>query len=313
MDSFKTVKIKKRKSKEKKGKKYIDYINQIKNKYILKLIFNNLPIKKRLEIAQYNKNSQNRLNININDYKDYSEIYTSIEIIIIPIKNKSGKIFNFPYGENESFFHVYINNNNKKEIKGNNRNFITKKDKIKTIKIKIDYQVKSLEGLFKGCKCIKSIIFKKFYRNNINNMSYMFYNCYYLKKLNIYNIRTDNVINMCYMFYGCSSLEELNLSKFNTYKAVDMDFMFNGCSSLIKLNISNFDMTKAYGIYNLRRFLFGSSSLKEIKMPRNLSSDLNNWKKYDTQKKNTINKYFFICIILFIISYKILTNYLIEI
>ena len=43
------------------------------------------------------------------------------------------------------------------------------------IKIIIDYQIKSFELLFYECKCIESINFKKFYRNNINNMENMFY------------------------------------------------------------------------------------------------------------------------------------------
>ena len=41
------------------------------------------------------------------------------------------------------------------------------------IKIIINYQVKSFENLFRDCNCIESINFKKFYKNNINNMSYI--------------------------------------------------------------------------------------------------------------------------------------------
>ena len=42
------------------------------------------------------------------------------------------------------YYHIYFNNN-KAEIK---RNYLEEKDQIKTIKIIIDYQVKSLEDLF---------------------------------------------------------------------------------------------------------------------------------------------------------------------
>ena len=38
---------------------------------------------------KYNKNIKNRINISINDYKEYSEIYSSIEIEIKLIKNKN--------------------------------------------------------------------------------------------------------------------------------------------------------------------------------------------------------------------------------
>ena len=79
-------------------------------------------------------------------------------------------------------------------------------EEIKIIRIKIDYQVKSFKGLFFDCKCIEYICFKKFYRNNINNMG-------------------------C-MFFGCSSLKELNLSNFNTNNVTDMEGMFDRCSSL---------------------------------------------------------------------------------
>ena len=36
--------------------------------------------KKSLDIIKYNKNIQKRINISIKDYKEYSEIYSSIEI-----------------------------------------------------------------------------------------------------------------------------------------------------------------------------------------------------------------------------------------
>ena len=35
-------------------------------------------------------------------------------------------------------------------------------------------RIKSFEGLFKDCVCIESINFKKFKRNNINNMKLLF-------------------------------------------------------------------------------------------------------------------------------------------
>ena len=45
-------------------------------------------------MIKYNKNIKNRINININDYKEYSEKYSSIEIYIKPVKNKYGKFIN---------------------------------------------------------------------------------------------------------------------------------------------------------------------------------------------------------------------------
>ena len=45
-------------------------IKKIKAKYILKHIFDLLPRNKCLNIIKYNKSIQNKLDININDYKE---------------------------------------------------------------------------------------------------------------------------------------------------------------------------------------------------------------------------------------------------
>ena len=53
--------------------------------------------------------------------------------------------------------------------------------------------MKSLTNLFLDCDCIESINFKKFYGNNITNMSCMFCICSSLKELNLSNLNTSNV------------------------------------------------------------------------------------------------------------------------
>ena len=88
---------------------------------------------------------------------------------------------------------------------------IKENEEIKIIRIIIDYQVESFEKLFLDCECVESLTFKKFYRNNINNMSLM--------------------------FCGCSSIKELNLNNFNTNNVTDMSEMFNGCSDELKNKI----------------------------------------------------------------------------
>ena len=110
----------------------------IKSKYILKKIFNNLEEKKLFEMIKINKNIQERLDININSYKEYSEKYSSIEVEIKPIKNDCGIFINIKE-EDEIYYHIYFNNN-KEEIKRNN---IKNGEIIKIIKIIIDYQIKS--------------------------------------------------------------------------------------------------------------------------------------------------------------------------
>ena len=174
----------------------------IKADYFLEKVFNNLKKGKTLNIVKYNKNIKRRININTNDYKEYSEKYSSIEIEIKPVSNKYGKFINIK--EEEIYYHIYFNNN-EEEIK---RNYINEGEEVKIIRIKIDHQVKSFENLFSFCECIESIYFKKFYRTNINNMNRMFYECSSLKELNLSSFNTNNVTNMNSMFDGCYSLKD---------------------------------------------------------------------------------------------------------
>ena len=74
------------------------------------------------------------MNININDYKTYSEKYSSIEIEIIPIipkKYENGQFMNIKK-EDEEYYHIYFNNNKKDEIKRTN---LKEDDKISKINI----------------------------------------------------------------------------------------------------------------------------------------------------------------------------------
>ena len=71
--------------------------------------------KKKLEIVKYNKRIQNRINLDIKDYKEYSEAFSSIEIEIIPKKCEYDKFINVNK-KDKSYYHIYFNDN-KKEIK----------------------------------------------------------------------------------------------------------------------------------------------------------------------------------------------------
>ena len=57
-----------------------DILKKLKNDFFLQKLFHNLLKKKSLNIIKYNKNIKKRINISIKDYKEYSEIYSSIEI-----------------------------------------------------------------------------------------------------------------------------------------------------------------------------------------------------------------------------------------
>ena len=135
---------------------------QIKSKYILQIIFDNLSKKKALQIMKYCKGMQKKLDINEKDYKNYLDIYSSIEIEVIPRKNNYGSFINLKEGE--SYFHIFFDDN-KKEIK---RNFLRREETVSKIKIIIDYKVNSFDKLFYYCEANESITFTKFYKNNIN-------------------------------------------------------------------------------------------------------------------------------------------------
>ena len=184
----------------------------------------------------------NKAQSNNNNNKESGEI----EIEVTPAKNKYGKFINIKK-EEESFYHIYFNDNKEEEIK---RNFLNENDKVAKINIIIDNKVKSFDKLFEWCECIENVNFKRFNRDNIVNMESMFYECPALKEINLSNFNTSNVTNMYCMFWGCSSLKELNLSKFNTNNVTNMKYMFYGCSDELKKEIKeNFKNIREEAFY----------------------------------------------------------------
>jgi surface protein len=266
--------------------------NIIRNRFVFKKIYDIIQKKKKLEIVKYNKKIQNRLNLSIDDYKEYSEKYSSIEIELTPLNSKEWDPINYSYYLcNADNIKIFINNDDKEEKKLDkiflkNRN--NKNEKNKIIKIILNHKVKNLHGIFQNCAEIKTICFNKFYRNNFTDMSKMFSGCSSLKELIIFKFNTDNVTNMSEMFsecislkeisffnkintsnvknmsnmfYKCSSLEGLNLSDFNTENVIDMSCMFCECSSLQSINLSSFNTKK---VTNMNCMFKGCSSLKKL-------------------------------------------------
>ena len=154
-----SINVSKENNKENESAKPNPIIDNIKSRYILSKIYDIMPKKKKLEIVKYNKRIQNRLNLDVKDYKEYFEI----EVEILPIKGEYGR-FIYIDENDKLYYHIYFNDN-KEEIK--NKYEIKEEDKVTKIKIIIDYQVKSFKKLFYDCDCIESINFKKFYRNNV--------------------------------------------------------------------------------------------------------------------------------------------------
>jgi hypothetical protein len=179
-----SINVSKENNKENESAKPNPIIENIKSRYILSKIYNNMTIKKKLEIVKYNKRIQNRINLRVKNYKEYSETFTPIEIEIIPTKGKYGEFININE-DDKLYYHIYFNDN-KEEIKNKyiikeeddvtkQEYYIEEEDKVTKIKIIIDYQVKSFKDLFSECKCIESINFKKFYRNNVKYLFYIVY------------------------------------------------------------------------------------------------------------------------------------------
>ena len=197
-------------------------LNGVKSNYILKKILDNIRQIKILNIIRYNKTIQNRLNIDINTYKnEYSKIKLELEIFPppknlslvdeVPIQNEfEENTYDFIRIKSilKSFFHIYFDNNNDNEIEVN---YIKESDKVSKIKVIIDSEVDSLDTLFYDCSIIKKINFIRLARNDIKNISYLFKNCYKLKEIIFNKFNSENVINMKDMFYNCASLIELNL------------------------------------------------------------------------------------------------------
>ena len=90
-------------------------LSKLKSDYFIQRFFGFMPERKSLETIRYNKSIQKRINININHYKLYSETKTSIELDIIPMKGKYGKFISINE-EDKKYFHIYFNDNKKKEI-----------------------------------------------------------------------------------------------------------------------------------------------------------------------------------------------------
>ena len=115
-------------------------LNDIKNKFILKKIFNNIEKKRILHIIQFNKNLQNKLSITLDDYKKECKIIFEIfpsQKSLISESNDSNIFLNYFNEESKPYYHIYFNDN-EEEVK---RNYFNGTDKISKIKVVIDNEI----------------------------------------------------------------------------------------------------------------------------------------------------------------------------
>ena len=103
----------------------------------------------------------------------------------------------------------------------------------------------------------------KFFKNNLNYMSYMFYDCSSLLSLDLSSFNTNEVTNMKYLLYGCSSLISIDLTSFNTNKVTNMSHMFDGCTSLKSLDLTSFNTNE---VTDMSYMFNDCSSLESINL-----------------------------------------------
>ena len=257
-----------------------NFLTNIKSKYILTAIIKHINEKKLLKVIKKNKELQNLLNKDINDYKKYM----TIEIELLPLKEKKygkeeevnvpGKFINI---SDEKYFKIYLDDKNEALKK----NKIFYQEKVNKIKIELNNNITSLAQLFKDCNNIVELTFNKFEIKDINNMNKMFDMCITLETLNFNSFYTDKVTNMQGMFFGCQNLVELNLSNFNTANVTDMAHMFYRCFCLKKLTISNL-ITK--NVTNISNMFKGCRNLEKL--------DLS---KFDTHNVTDMSYMFALC------------------
>ena len=152
-----SINVSKENNKENESAKSNPPFESLKSRYILSKIYDNMTKKKKLEIVKYNKKVQNRLDLGVKDYKEYSETFTPIEIEIIPTKDKYGKFININKND-KLYYHIYFNDN-KEEIK--NKYKINKKDKVTKINIiKQAKEIYEMKDPIEKNKKIKDLILK---------------------------------------------------------------------------------------------------------------------------------------------------------
>ena len=80
-------KVKEQEPEQSKLNNQNNHLKNIKSDYFIQKFFGFMHERKTLEMIKCNKNIQKRINININNYIEFSEKYSSIELEIIPMKN----------------------------------------------------------------------------------------------------------------------------------------------------------------------------------------------------------------------------------
>ncbi|MBR5668887.1 MAG: BspA family leucine-rich repeat surface protein, partial [Spirochaetales bacterium] len=140
------------------------------------------------------------------------------------------------------------------------------------------YANTSLEGMFFGCKNLKTIN-RPFMGKN---MSYLYDGCESLETVmttdetgseNNDAFKGTGVTNMECMFRKCKSLKKIDLKDFNPKDAVNTSQMFYGCSALEDLDLSSF-MAPASASYSCENMFYGVDKDCYIFLPSKTSDKI---------------------------------------
>ena len=257
-------------------------ISSINSKYIVRFIIKeHLRKKCYFKLVRESKKLQNILDISLNDYKEYhTQRFYRTEMEIIPIEKIETdiKYYFIKMYENKDYYHIYFGNDKDTQIK---RNYITYKDKINKITIKIDKELKSLKGLFYNCEAIKEFKFTKFNRDDFTDISELFYGCINLEKIDFKKFKAKNLTNMNWLFSRCNSLKKLNISNIDTSNVTEMMCLFSGCYLLKKIEF-NFN---TQNVNNMKGMFYKCKSLQKIDV-----------KNFDTKNVQDFSQMFYECI-----------------
>ena len=123
-------------------------MQKINSSFLLNQIIGNVPAGQSFNFFKNNKKIQNKLNIGINDYKEFKKT----EIIIF-LKKLDGEFINGAH-------HFFYENEKEEKTKEEIKNLIKNSKKvIKKIRVEIDENINNFRGLFQGCEDNQKIIF----------------------------------------------------------------------------------------------------------------------------------------------------------
>lgn len=129
-------------------------------------------------------------------------------------------------------------------------------------------KVRSMRGMFWGCRQLEKIDVSNFCTYNVRSMSGMFNECKQLEEINIKKFITGNVTDMSDMFYGCERLEELDVRNFDTRNVENMSGMFYGCAMLKEIDVRNFTLSKVKNVSGMFKGCKRLDRMGETKMLR---------------------------------------------